>query len=81
MLSKKSNIERSEKSHKKSDFSLPRFCKPRQDMYEALQPLSCESMWSLSSPRVGRAGGPEKFGLPAEKYFFDNIGPSATSEA
>ena len=55
-----------------------RRCKPLSDAYEALWSPSCDSMWSLTLARAGRASGAEKFSSPARKPFFDSIGPERT---
>src|SRR5258708_19526645 len=43
-------------------------------MYEGLRSLLCDSMWSLTLPRVGRTSGAKKFGSSGRKDFFDRIG-------
>jgi hypothetical protein len=49
-------------------------------MYEALWSLSCDSIWSLTLARVGRASGAEKLSQLAKKYFFDSIDPQETCD-
>src|SRR3982074_511859 len=62
------------KISRRSVFRCFRRCKPLQDRYEDLRLLLCESMWSLTSPRVGRTSGAEKFRSLAKKEFFTSIG-------
>jgi hypothetical protein len=38
-----------------------------------------ESMWSLTSPRAGRASGAEKLRSPTRNDFFNSIDPQRTS--
>jgi len=39
-------------------------------MYEGLRSLLCDSMWSLTLPRVGRTSGAKTFRSLARKDFF-----------
>ena len=74
MLSKKSKIERLRKSREDQFFvvsataSLCRACTKVCDRF------LCDSMWSLTLPRVGRTSGAKTFRSLARKDFFDSIG-------
>src|SRR6202048_1249239 len=46
-------------------------------MYEGLRSLLCDSIWSLTLPRVGRTSGAKKFRSSARRDFFDSIGTNA----
>src|SRR6202521_2008583 len=68
MLSKKSKIEQLARSHENR--FLAASAAASLGMYEALWSPSCDSMWSLTLARAGRASGAEKFSSPARKPFF-----------